>query len=206
METMTINKKQYKLAFISGRVASISKRSETHVSGSGGGGRGHTIHGTGGSSTSPITISSTTTVHDDLFLIEKDGKEHSFHLRNFDLACMEGNTVTIAFAIMEDKDSSPPIAAYNNSTRRAFYNNRVINEMHTPHYMYGVLSFFVALSLSVVFLYTKHFILFLIGALSIIPAGVARKDIGRRRANKFKKSYEFEGFTNYLSSFPLIEG
>ena len=52
---------------------------------------------TGGSA--PTTISSTTVVHDQIFLTDSDGTEYTFQLQDFNVACREGNELTVIWSI-----------------------------------------------------------------------------------------------------------
>ena len=62
----TVSSKKYTLCWTTGKVVGQGKYSTTHVSSSGG--------GTGDFAT-PINVSSTTNVHNDVFLEDKEGKE-----------------------------------------------------------------------------------------------------------------------------------
>lgn len=102
----------YHLHSFTGRVAQASKHMETQVYGSGGG--GYSYQGTG--STAPVNISSTTVVHDQVFLVNETGKEVALQLSNFNLAVREGHILTALWIIKEGKDSGYYAIIYNRTT------------------------------------------------------------------------------------------
>ena len=123
MTNIVINKKNYLLSSITGSVAASSKHATTEVTGSGGGGGGYTHGGSGYSNTSSISIRSTTTVQDTLFLIDSDGIEHSFELTNFGVSCREGNVLSVIAMQKEGKEDRSIFAVYNHDTRKTHYSD-----------------------------------------------------------------------------------
>lgn len=107
-------------SFFTGTVAQSSKNMETKVHGSGGG--GFTYKGTGGNSN--VRITSTTVVHDELFLIADDGSERAFQLQDINIACREGNRVTVVTA--QNNSKSQYVGVINHSTGNAHYNDKVL--------------------------------------------------------------------------------
>ncbi len=123
--SFNVGKRTATLYQFTGKVVNASKNMETRVSGGGGG--GFTYQGTGGSA--PVNITSTTVVHDQLFIQNKDGEERSLQLQGFDLAVREGNIVTAVWAIPEGKTEGPYIAIINHSTNNRFVNDAKVKEV-----------------------------------------------------------------------------
>ncbi len=107
-------------SFFTGTVAQASKNMETKVHGGGGG--GFTYKGTGASSN--VKITSTTVVHDELFLIAEDGSERAFQLQDINIACREGNRVTVVTA--QNGSKTQYVGVINHSTGNAHYNDKVL--------------------------------------------------------------------------------
>ncbi len=68
-----IEGKNYAIHYIKGKVLGKDKHLETRVHGGGGGGFTHQGTGTSGA----ISISSTTIIHDKLYLEDESGREHA---------------------------------------------------------------------------------------------------------------------------------
>lgn len=115
----------FDLHLFSGIVEESEKKLETRVSGGGGGGA--TYQGTGGNA--PISISSTTVIHDQLFLTNKEGKERSFQLQDFNLACRKGNAVSVYWGIKQGKSNGSYLAVKNHTTDQVFFDEGQISTM-----------------------------------------------------------------------------
>ena len=115
MKKIEAEGKFFNIYWTTGTVKSEKKYSTTNVSGG-----GSTINGQGS-----VSISSTTTIHDDIFIIDESGKEHSFQLSNFDVACREGNKVSVVWAILEGKERGPYVLVINHDT----LNNYFVSDM-----------------------------------------------------------------------------
>jgi len=122
--------KEYQIYSVSGEVLDSQRHYETKVSGHGGG--GYTNQGTGFSN--PVTISSTTVVHDTIFLKDTEGKEHSIELQNFDVVSRTGNQMTAVWAIKKNKKRGPYVAIINHTLSKISFNGRKIFLMMTPHW------------------------------------------------------------------------
>src|SRR5665213_651954 len=109
MKQVTINARNYDFTNITGRVEEASKNLETIVRGGGGGGA--TYGGTG--YVAPVSITSTTVVHDQIFLIDNQGNEHSFQLQGMNIACRQGNELTITSATLQGRNSVHYVATTN---------------------------------------------------------------------------------------------
>ncbi|MBN7812676.1 hypothetical protein J0A68_17100 [Algoriphagus sp. H41] len=116
----------FELYEFSGSVEESGKNMETQVYGGGGGGA--TYRGTGG--TAPVSISSRTIVHDQLFLSNAiTGKERAFQLQDFNLAARKGNLLTVFWGIPSGKSSGSYIAVKNHSTEQTFYADKELNKL-----------------------------------------------------------------------------
>ncbi|WP_057938965.1 hypothetical protein [Algoriphagus resistens] len=117
--------KAFELYQFSGEVAESGKNMETRVSGGGGG--GSTYRGSGYAA--PVSITSQTVIHDQLFLVNPEGKEKSFQLQDFNLACRKGNQVTIRWYIREGKNQGPYFGVYNHSTGQNYISHKETKRM-----------------------------------------------------------------------------
>lgn len=116
MKTITTAGKTYNLYWTYGTVEESGKNMETQVSGGGGGGA--TYGGYGGNT--PVHISSKTVIHDQIFLVDEEGFEHSFQLQDMNIACRKGNKLSVIWAIQQGKKKGPYIMAYNHTTGKVF--------------------------------------------------------------------------------------
>ena len=103
MSTITIHNKEYRIYEVTGKILESNKQRELHVYGSGGGGA--TYNGTGG--TAPVNIQSSTTIHDEFFLIDQDGQEHSIKLKNWDVSLREGHEIQVIWVISPNQERGP---------------------------------------------------------------------------------------------------
>lgn len=104
--TIDVDGKKTVLWYFTGKVLSSKKQKETQIS----------SQSYGTQNNPQVHVSSTTVDHHELFLVDEGGKEESFHLTNFDFPCREGHTITIVWAIPEDKDRGPFIHVRNHNT------------------------------------------------------------------------------------------
>lgn len=125
----------FDLHHFSGIVEESGKNMETRVSGGGGGGA--TYQGTGG--TAPVSITSRTVVHDQLFLTNKEGKERSFQLQDFNLACRRGNEVSVFWGIKKGKSSGSYLAVKNHTTEQLFFDDNEISKMFLNLWMQALI-------------------------------------------------------------------
>ncbi|MGB2867999.1 MAG: hypothetical protein WBD36_06090 [Bacteroidota bacterium] len=102
--------KQYGLYWVTGKVVGQGKFSTTHVSGGGSSGDGYTA-----------PVSSSSTIHNDIFLLDLKGKEHSFQLSGWDVACREGHELTVLWAIRKGKQSGHYIVVMNHTTSEQYF-------------------------------------------------------------------------------------
>lgn len=124
-QTIQLGKRYATIHEFTGKVMSAQKNMETKVHGGGGG--GYSYQGTGG--TAPVRISSTTVVHDQVFLQSRDGQEIALQLQDFDLAVREGNIVTAMWVIPEGKNEGPYFAIINHTTKARFVKDAKVRDI-----------------------------------------------------------------------------
>lgn len=135
MREIRINGKSLEVHSMTGKVASSAKQLETKVSG--GGGSGMMRNGSG--YTAPVRIHSTTTTHDQIFLVDGTGKEHIIRLKNWDLACRESNELTAVWMNRKGKDGGPYVAIRNLSTDTVDYDDKALARLARPWWLLLVL-------------------------------------------------------------------
>lgn len=121
MINLIIGGRNYTFYNITGKVADSSKINQQHLKTVGGGPY------TTGQQTMSINI-----VHDQIFLIDNNGKEYSCQLIGMNVACREGNELTITCVKEEGKDKEMYVAAFNRTTNQLFFSQRQINTIHLP--------------------------------------------------------------------------
>jgi hypothetical protein len=139
MKTIDIHGRHYTIYNATGKVEEAGKNLETRVHGGGGG--GFTYGGTGGSA--PVSISSTTVVHDQIFLTDKAGIEHSFQLQDFDVAVRTGNEISVMWAVKKGKATGKYIAVLNNTTRQNYFNQKALKNVFRFNLLYFLAGGFV---------------------------------------------------------------
>ncbi|MFT3824520.1 MAG: hypothetical protein QM731_11390 [Chitinophagaceae bacterium] len=183
--TITGGGKQHTLHHINGKVMQSGKNMETIVSGGGGG--GYSYKGTGGSA--PVSISSRTVVHDQLFLVDETGKEHAFQLQDFNVAAREGNDLTVIWAIKQGKDSGPYIVVHNKTVGQTFYNDSSLNKVFFYPIWYPLLA-----TLLIFWLGGSVFSSMSFTFLLLIGIWVAWFYMGKTEVKKFKQQTDFNSF------------
>jgi hypothetical protein len=124
MKTLTIDSKPIELYWFTGSVVGASKNLETRVTGGGGGGQN--------GYSAPVSIRSTTTVHDQLFLVDRSGTERAFQLSNFDVACRESHNVSVVWAMKKGAKEGPYILVHNHTTGDASFKNDKLRALLLP--------------------------------------------------------------------------
>lgn len=179
MTKLTTNGKPINLYWKTGTVINTSKTSTTQVHGGG------SVHqGTGS-----ISVSSTSTIHDQIFIKDIDGNEKSYKLSGFDVACREGNEITVMWAIKEGKEEGPYIAVLNHSTSRNFFNLKqfaTLFEPRPPLYMMIINLFIIALSFVVA--WQCIFALLIMGGVW----NTTKKKLKMKSAKEFTDNLNFE--------------
>lgn len=111
-DTIKAGGKKYHLHTETGKVVNSSKTTSTSVSGGGN-----------------YAVNSFSTINDQIFLVDKTGKEHSLQLTDFDVACREGNVLTVIWAIPKGKDRGQYVALRNHTTEQTFFGDRILYDM-----------------------------------------------------------------------------
>lgn len=181
MKTITAANKLYKVYWTTGMVAGSGKNMETIVRGSGGG--GGVYNGYGGSA--PVTITSATVVHDQIFLVDKTGQEHAFQLQGFNVACRESNQLSVIWAIPNGKQSGPYIIAYNHTTGNAFYNDAVLTRI------FRYAAWYLLAAIAVCLVLGQVSSIFYVLALA---APFVWQWLAKQQARKFKAAINFADF------------
>lgn len=119
---ITLNGINYEIYYVKGKVLGKDKHLETKVSGGGGG--GYSYNGRG--STAPISISSTTIIHDKIYIDLGNGKEQSIELEDWDIACREGHEMVFVWMIKQGKKTGPYIALANTVTDEIYIKKSII--------------------------------------------------------------------------------
>ena len=125
----------FELHAFTGVVEDSGKNMETKVSGGGGGGA--TYQGTGG--TAPVTITSRTVIHDQLFLVNSEGKERAFQLQDFHLAARKGNLLTVFWGIKSGDKTGYYFAVKNHSTDQEYYRDDLLKKYFIKGWLQGLL-------------------------------------------------------------------
>lgn len=117
--------KNHELRWVYGKVEEAGKNMETKVTGSGGGGA--TFGGYGGNA--PVRIQSHTVVHDQIFLTDENGREHSFQLKEMNVACRSGNELSVIEAVKIGKTTGHYVVVYNHTTNQVFSHKGQLNRV-----------------------------------------------------------------------------
>ena len=130
--TIVVNNKSYRLETVTGKVLAPTKSMQTTVQASASGGGGRLHHGSGKVQEVDLTVTSTTIVHDQFFLQDNAGREHAFQLQGFNVACREGNVLSVVAAFTPGQPRGPYVAVYNGTTQTRFYNEQAIKALCRP--------------------------------------------------------------------------
>ena len=119
MSSIAIHNKTYEIHQFMGKVEGTSKQRETRVHGGGGGG----VVRNGQGATAPVRISSTTTVHDNFFLLnEESNAEKDISLQNWDVALREGHKVQVIWVIPPKSNAGPYVVVNNKNLDKVIPN------------------------------------------------------------------------------------
>lgn len=110
-ETITVRNKHYDISHFIGTVTQREKQRETRVSSSGGG-------------DAPVHTSSTTYIHDEIFLENETGDQQVLKLVNWDISAKEGNTVQTLAASKSGKKQQYYVAIQNISTGSVYWERK----------------------------------------------------------------------------------
>lgn len=160
-----------KVYSFTGKVTDSNKQLETKVSGSGGGGAVYQGNG----AVAPINIQSSTTVHDQFFLIDESGKEISVKLQNWDVALRTQHVIQIIWAIPAKASNGPYVTINNQNLDQVTWSDEQLKKVVSPCLLKHLLIGFGA---SIVLGYlVSSFGLFLIGAIATFIYFLVRRNI-----------------------------
>lgn len=116
------NKKIIIEAF-TGKLVEYAKDREIKVYGSGGGSSGNGYN-------NPVRISSTTIIHDNLFLINKEGEERDFQFQNYDISARKDHIITILYCYEEGMENMKQIfAVINNTLKKKIVDRNIVRHV-----------------------------------------------------------------------------
>ena len=131
MSSIAIHNKTYEIHQFMGKVEGTSKQRETRVHGGGGGG----VVRNGQGATAPVRISSTTTVHDNFFLLnEESNAEKDISLQNWDVALREGHKVQVIWVIPPKSNAGPYVVVNNKNLDKVTWSKPTIQRIAGAHY------------------------------------------------------------------------
>jgi len=123
-QTFTAGGSKFTIYYSRGKVVGKDKNFETRVSGGGG---GASYQGTGGSA--PISISSTTYIHDKIYLDIGNGKETAIELTDWDIACREGHDMMVVWIIKDNNQRGKYVAVKNFTTDNLQIDNNNVEQL-----------------------------------------------------------------------------
>lgn len=115
---VTLKGMRFAIYSLTGEVKDSRKWTSTEVSGEGGGGGGYVHGGSGYVSAQPVSIESTTTTHDQLFVQGPDGKEICVETTDANLQVRPGHKVSVVWGIKKGKDQGYYWAIFNHNTEK----------------------------------------------------------------------------------------
>lgn len=110
IKTITAGARTIDLHTFTGEVVEEKKWATTQVSGGGGG------YNVGSGQQNPVSISSTTTTHDQFFLRNEAGQEKAFEITDARVAVRKGHRVTVLWGIPQGNERGPFLAVCNHTT------------------------------------------------------------------------------------------
>lgn len=110
----TFEHKQHKIEvnWVSGVVVDVDQHVETRIHGQGGGGQIRAGHG----NLDDIQISSSSTLHKQVFLEDANGQQHPVQLTGWDIPLIRGNTLTVVWLIEAGRNWGPYTLVHNHTT------------------------------------------------------------------------------------------
>lgn len=117
-----------KVYSFTGQVVDSNKHLETKVTGSGGGGAMYQGNG----AIAPVSIQSSTTVHDQFFLVNEDGKEISVKLQNWDVSLRSQHTLQVIWAIPGKATTGPYVTIKNHNLNELSWSQQQLKAVVSP--------------------------------------------------------------------------
>ncbi len=116
---------------ITGIASDVNQRSDSYTSGSIG--STSKVDGSGIENVSG-SINTKVVVTDQFFLEDGQGNVESFQLTDFEAAIGTGHVVSVVWAVKRLRRSGPYFLIYDHTTRRTFFNNKVLTKTFTFPY------------------------------------------------------------------------
>lgn len=110
VQTVTVGNRVIDLYTFTGEVVEEKKWATTQVTGGGGG------YNMGSGQQNPVSITSTTTTHDQFFLRDDAGQERAFEIAGGGLALRKGHRITVLWGLIKGNQTGPYLAVYNHTT------------------------------------------------------------------------------------------
>lgn len=198
-ELVSSGNRQFEVNYVTGVVQDLQTRVETKVTGSGG---GSSYQGSGSHN---VSISSTNTVKQSLFLMLDDGTEKNIKNEDFEVDCRPGQKLTVVFPVLRGKTAGYYTHYYNHNTREMKINESsmkltVGRPIITSWLIFFVLAFVAFLMNVDTYFRTPMLLAFLAAAILPIWYYAARLN---GRIKKFTADPNWKEFVNYLVSQPL---
>lgn len=131
MTTVSIQGKTYNIYQLTGTVLDNNKQREMHVHG----GSDVNYKNLSGmtSVTSRTKVKSTTTIHDQFFIMDDRGQEHDIKLSNWDVTLRTGHRIQMIWVIPEHKKFGTYVALNNLNLKKIQRNRQAIQNLATNH-------------------------------------------------------------------------
>lgn len=128
-----------KVISIAGQVIDINRSNQTHLHATGGGAYASSHNGSASARVSPISVHSTNSVHDDVYILTEAGEEVFIQLVNWEKAGIrKGHTIQVIWLdITADNNpnagfATPYVVVNNRSLNTVLYNDRNLMDTVKP--------------------------------------------------------------------------
>lgn len=127
---------QAEVISVAGQVIDINRSNQTHLHASGGGAYASSSNGRSSASVSPISVKSTNSVHDDVYILTETGEEVFLQLVNWENAGIRKGHFIEAIWLKVDNGistfSTPYVVINNRSLNKVLYDNNQLLELVKP--------------------------------------------------------------------------
>lgn len=126
---LTFGNNIYKIFYTKGVILGKDRKTEVFSSTQTSGGGGSYYQGTG--HTNPVSVTSTTStsIQDDIFIKEDDGKERVISLYDVNIPCREGNEIFAAWIIKNSNEKGQYVMVRNYTTDMTKYIDKEITDV-----------------------------------------------------------------------------
>lgn len=128
MRVVKVREKVVHVHSLTGTITGYNQHVETHVHASGGGGT--FVKGSG--SVAPIEVSSTNTLHKEVFLEDGDGRTHALNLTGWNVPLAQGHRMVLVWVKDRDDATGPYVALKNLTTGQYIVNDKPVQEYCRP--------------------------------------------------------------------------